>query len=428
MRQLVVRVVTLALMIGGSALVNAAPQLTTVTPLQTHKLLANDGAPDDRFGFAVAVSGNLALIGATGDENGDYSGSAYVFDVTTGQELMKLTPDDTGSGRRYFGNAVGLAGTRAIVGAHYEINGLQSGSAYLFDVSTGAQLAKLIAPDGEVGRRFGSSVALSENRALVGATWYNSGGVTSGKAFVFDATTGQQLATLAPDDPTPRKEFGESVAIAGNLAIVGARGDSEYESWCGAAYVLDATTGEQLAKLTPDDPTETKEFGTSVSLDGRLALIGAPGDDEEYENVGSAYLFDVITGQQLAKFTADDGQWRDDFGWSVALSGDTAIIGARLEDANGVDSGAAYVFNVTTGEQIMRLTPIENPAGDWFAYSVALDGSRAVVGALFDDNSNGLDSGSAYVYEGVPEPSTLILLAMGAVGVLVWAWRRRRRA
>ncbi len=401
---------------------------TIQSPLPSHRLLAEDGGTEDRFGFNVALSGDLALIASPADDdNGDSSGSVCVFDVTTGQQLRRLTPGDAAADD-IFGNAVALSGTRAIIGAHFQhVDGSSRGSAYLFDAATGEQLAKLAPPKGEGGRRFGSSVAISDDIAVVGAYMFNSNGISGGggAAFVFDATTGQLITRLAPDDTNRAKEFGLSVAIDGNRVLVGDVEDGEYGYRSGAVYVFDAISGQQLAKLAANDPMSTQGFGRSVSLLGNLALIGAPGDDWPAENTGAAYLFDIDTGEQLAKLVADVGHRRDEFGWSTSLSGNLAIISALREDARGVDSGAAYVFDVSTGDQIMRLTPLDDAGtGSWFGYDATIDGHRVVVGAPFDNTAYD-HAGAAFVYEVIPEPGTTTLLACGALAGLIW-WRRRR--
>ena len=132
------------------------------------KLLAPDGAADDHFGNSVSLSGNLALLGSRlDDDNGGSSGSAYLFDVTTGNFLQKLTAPDGAADDR-FGQVVRLSGNTALVGSPFDDdNGTDSGSAYLFDVTTGNLLQKLTASDGAVEDRFGGSVSLSGNTALV---------------------------------------------------------------------------------------------------------------------------------------------------------------------------------------------------------------------------------------------------------------------
>ena len=130
------------------------------------KLTASDGAVDDMFGWSVDISGNIAIVGAEAYDNaGDRSGSAYLFDVTTGQELRKLTASDAAADA-IFGKSVAINGNVAIVGAQRHNN--TAGAAYLFEVTTGQELFKLTASDAMPGKFFGGSVAISGNTAVVG--------------------------------------------------------------------------------------------------------------------------------------------------------------------------------------------------------------------------------------------------------------------
>ena len=170
---------------------------------------------------------------------------------------------------------------------------------------------------------------------------------TSTQAALFDVET-----KLTADDAVAGDYFG-SVAISDNTALFGASGDDDGGSNSGSAYLFDVITGSQLAKFTSDDIAADDSFGGSVAISGNTALLGARGDDDGGNHSGSAYLFNVITGNQLAKLTADDAAERDFFGGSVAISGNTAIVGASGDDDGGSNSGSAYLFDVTTG--VIRL-------------------------------------------------------------------------
>ena len=263
-----------------------------------------------------------------------------------------------------------------------------------------AQPHKLLPSDGAADDWFGESVALSGNLAVIGASLDNDNGINSGSAYVFDITTGQQLFKLLPSDGAARDWFGESVAISGNLAVIGVFSDDDNGPGSGSAYVFDITTGQQLSKLLPSDGAEYDLFGTSVAISGNLAVIGADSDDDNGTDSGSAYVFDITTGQQLFKLLPSDGAEYDEFGNSVAISGNLAVIGADSDDNNGTDSGSAYAFDVTTGQQIFKLLPSDGAAGDAFGFSVSISGNLAVIGAS-GDADNGSLSGSAYVFQQV---------------------------
>jgi len=183
-----------------------------------------------------------------------------------------------------------------------------------------------------------------------------------------------------------------------------------------------ATFFDQETKLTASDAAEGDQFGFSVAISGNTALVGAIRDDDAGSNSGSAYLFDAATGNQLAKLTASDAAADDFFGISVAISGNTALVGSPLDGDGGSFSGSAYLFDATTGNQLAKLTASDAAALDQFGISVAISGNTALVGAWQDDDA-GFSSGSAYLYTSIPEPSTLLLGALASVGLLM---RRRR--
>jgi hypothetical protein len=386
------------------------------------KILAGDGAAGDYFGTSIGISGTTAIVGALlDDDNGTSSGSAYLFDTTTGTQGAKLTASDAAA-NDYFGGSVGVSGTTAIVGAQYDDdNGSGSGSAYLFDTTTGTQIFKLTAGDGAANDGFGGSVAISGTTAIVGAGGDGDNGSNSGSAYLFDTSTGTQSAKLTASDGGEFDLFGRSVAISGTTAIVGTS--------LGSAYLFDTTTGAQIFKLTAGDAVAGDWFGWSVAISGTTAIVGASQDDDNGTDSGSVYLFDTTTGNQLFKLTASDGAEFDYFGRSVAISGTTAIIGAEYDADNGADSGSAYLFDTTTGAQLAKLTASDGAANDYFGQSVAIFDDIIMVGARKDDD-NGSDSGSAYVYSSaatVPLPAGVWLLLSGALA-LGWVRRKSARA
>lgn len=368
------------------------------------KLTASDAATDDQFGWSIGVSGNTAIVGAEGDDDaGDRSGSAYLFDVTTGQELRKLIASDAAADAT-FGRSVAISGNVAIVGAQRHNN--TAGAAYLFDVTTGQELFKLTASDAMPDKFFGGSVAISGNTAIVGASSDDHAGSGSGSAYLFDVTTGQQLAKLTASDASANDLFGISVAISGNTALIGAAFDDDRGDRAGSAYLFDVTSRQQIAKLTPSDAAPA--FGGSVAISGNMALVsGGWRLDCCGSDTGAAYLFDVTTRQELAKITPSDGLAGDEFGDTVAISGNTAIVGASRH--NNL-AGSAYLYDLTTGRELTKLIASDAAANDEFGFAVAISGNTAIVGT---------STGAAYLFSTVPEPASLALLALG-LPLLVW--------
>lgn len=361
---------------------------------QSPKIYASDGAAGDNFGAALALSGDTAVVGARHDDDfGMDSGAAYVIDATTGAQLHKLSPSD-GAADDLFGYAVGVGGATAIVGAYHDDDlGADSGSAYLFDVATGAQTRKLLASDGAAGDLFGVSVAMGGSLAVVGAYGDADNGALSGSAYLFNASTGAQTRKLSPTGAAANEWFGYSVGISGNTAIVGSPLDGDLGAGSGSAFLFDATTGAQLRKLLPNDGSAGDNFGISVAISGNRAIVGSYFDSPNGASSGSAYLFDVTTGVQLAKLSASDGAAGDNFGASVAISGNTAIVGAPFDNPSGFGSGSAYLFDVSTGAFITKLVSSAGGVFDQLGSAVAISGGIALAGS-FGDNDRGQLAGS----------------------------------
>ena len=381
------------------------------------KLTATDATGDQGFATSVALSGNTVIIGSPADHAaGDFAGSAYLYNVSTGQQRSKLFASDAAR-HDGFGISVDISGDKAIVGASGD--DFARGSAYLFDALTGQELFKLTASDGNTNQIFGFSVAISGNTALVGAPRNADFGFRS--AYLFDVTTGEELFKLTPSDLFVHfgGAFGISVAISGNTAIIGAPLDDEAGSDSGSAYLFDVITGQQLFKLTASDASGGEAFGGSVAISGNIAIVGAIGDAHAGIESGSAYLFDVITGQELAKFTAADAAAGGRFGSSVAISGNLALIGSDRDAHAGLHSGSAYLFDVMTHEQLIKLTASDAAEGQFFGESVSISGKHALVGSV-----GAAPYGAAYVFSTVPEPASLALLALG-LPLLMWRNSRR---
>ena len=408
--------VTIAVNSIVSAIAFATPA-TASTFNFSEKFTAPDGDASDLFGLSVAIDRNFALIGSgLIDDNGTDSGSAYLFDITNGELLSKLTAPDIAAGDR-FGHSVAIDGDRALIGAFADDDkGFRSGSAYLFDITSSELLRKLTAPDGTVGDAFGISVAIDGDYALIGSIFSDGNVTNSGAAYLFNVTNGELLHKFTAPDGAAFDEF-NSVAIDGNFALIGSRFDDDKGDRSGSAYLFDITNGELLHKLTAPDGTFGDEFGFSVAIDGDFALIGAHAHDPSFAGPdGAAYLFDVTSGELLHKLTIE-GFGNEQFGWSVAIDGDLALIGS-INDDDGIDSGAAYLFDIASGELLQKIKAPDSAAGDIFGLSVAINGDSALIGSPLDDD-NGTNSGSAYLFttEKVPEPSSVLSLL--AIGTLV---------
>ena len=338
---------------------------------QEAKLPASDGGEFNYFGSSVGVSGDAAVVGAMwGGTGGDYSGAAYVFRYDPGppaswiQETKLLASD--ANGWDYFGWSVAIAGDVAVVGAPFnDDNGDYSGSAYVFryNGSNWVEEQKLLPSDGATEDWFGSAVAVSGDAVVIGAQYvhmdYWTGGVSTspGSAYVFryNGSNWVEEQKLVASDGAVADEFGCSVAVSGDVAVIGAHRDDDAcpggEAYCdsGSAYVFryDGLNWVEQQKLLASDTATRDEFGWSVALDGDTAVIGSYRDDDFGHDSGSAYTFhfDGASWVETQKLLASDSARADHFGISVAVSGDTTVVGARCDADNGTDSGSAYVFS-----------------------------------------------------------------------------------
>ncbi|MFG0305664.1 MAG: GC-type dockerin domain-anchored protein [Phycisphaerales bacterium JB040] len=370
------------------------------------KLLPGDGSPEDQFGWSIALGDGKVVVGAwLDDDNGAGSGSAYLFDAASGLQLAKLLPVDGAPGDQ-FGWSVAIGGGVVAVGAHLDDdNGPESGGVYLFDAASGAELRKLLPDDGAPDDQFGWSVSIDAGLVAVGSWRDDDGGSNSGSAYLFDAATGAQLVKLLPEDGAVNDLFGAPIAIRDGVVAVGSFSDDDNGPNSGSVYLFDAGTGAQLRKLLPDDGAEGDRFGRSIGLGGGIAAVTSFLDDDNGLDSGSAYLFDLGTGVQLAKLLPGDGAERDRFGYSIGLDAGVVVVGAAYDADNGGASGSAYLFDAATGVQLAKLLPRDGASGDRFGRTVALDAGVAGAGAYGGDD-NGTNSGAAYLFDlrclGVP--------------------------
>jgi len=391
------------------------PQAKADTWLERQKLLAGDGAASDYFGYSVSISGDFAIAGSYADDDkGNASGSAYIFewDGANWSQQAKLLAFD-GAASDYFGYSVSISGDFAIAGAYGDDDkGGNSGSAYIFkrDGETWSQQAKLVASDGAAADYFGWAVSISGDYALVVARYDDDKGTDSGSAYIFkrDGTSWSQQVKLTASDGAANDNFGGwSVSINGDLAIVGARGDSDMGYASGSAYIFKRAgeTWVEQTKLLADDGDANDYFGISASISGDFAVVGAYGNDDSGDRSGSAYIFtpddiDPNNWIQRQKLTASDGNTDDYFGWSVSISGDYAIIGARQDDDMGSNSGSAYIFKRIGASWVeqQKLLASDGAASDYFGYSVSISGNKAIAGAYNDVSA----AGSAYAFRSCP--------------------------
>jgi FG-GAP repeat len=383
-KKIIVLLVQVILLVASALLADAA----TKTITERAKITPAEGGI--RFGRSVALSGDRALVGdCFYSVGGLYSGAAYIFvyDGTNWTEQAQLRPLDSAEGDE-FGNAVAIEGDRAVVGAFHKGEQFRPmGAVYIFEFHgiSWNQTAKLVASDGKSNDGFGTSVSVSGDRVVIGTPGRNR---ENGVAYIFsfDGTTWNSEAKLALADVTSGDDFGSAVSISGTRALIGARGRDDIGTNNGAAYIFtfDGTVWTQEAQLLASDNASGDEFGFAVSLNGSRALIGA---HYALLGQGAAYVFTAngTTWTQETKLTASDGEPNDNFGASVSLSGKRALVGA-IETGNYPQSGTAYLYQrtSTSWSEHFKLIASDGMAQDSFGVSLSLSGNRLLVGAQND--------------------------------------------
>ncbi len=374
------------------------------------KILSPDLEPGDIFAAAVAVDGDTMLLAAEyDDDNGTDSGSVWVYRYHKNAwvPVQKLKPMDAQTGDN-FGRSVTLQGKVAVVGAHWDDdNGNQAGSVYIFqhNGSEWVQVQKLLAPDGAPNDRFGATLALHGKRLLVGS-WLDddkggaSGSVYSfhhnGSAWVFDQK-------LTASDGSGGDQFARYVAMSRGVALIGAWKDDAAGVDSGSAYIY-RHTGTQWVeeqKLVPNDLGAGDLFGWATHMDKDVAIVGSYNDDDGAQNAGAVYVYrDTGSGWVMEqKVLADDAAAFNQFGYSIAVHGDTMLLGSKITQPSVNQVGKAYVFRRSGGVWTQRrlLEPPDGAAFDAYSFHLHMHANTFVVGA-WRHEAGGVQAGAAYVW------------------------------
>lgn len=398
------------------------------------KLTAADGAANDFFGIAVALSGENVVVGAFAHDNGGKTdqGAAYIFSRHAGGinqwgQVKKLRAAD-GASLDFFGNSVAIEGETVVVGSSFDAvsSNNSQGSAYIFQQNAGGagnwgQVKKLAAADGAAYDFFGKSVALSGTTLLISANRDDVNGIADiGSSYIFKNTGADWTPQAKPLPPLPADcgtadQYGWSVAIDGDTAVVGAPQDRiGINQAQGSAYVLERNQGGAnkwgLVKiLLASGGAANDRFGSAVTISGDKIAVGAPlGDVDANPNQGAVYLFERNAGGannwgEIKKLTAADGAAQEEFGNALDISGSTIVVGKYKEAGN---EGAAYIFERDAGGasnwgEVKKLTIDSQQFSRRFGFSVAVDGNFVAVGSPADFIVQPTISatGAAYVFE-----------------------------
>jgi hypothetical protein len=403
-----------------------------VTPEDTFgsllKLVPSDPADNGSFGLSVAVDGAYALVGSPGEDgSGTNSGAAYLFLQSQGGldgwgQIKKLVASDA-QAEDVLGVSVAISGDYALVGAEGEDGaGSARGAAYLFYRNQGGadnwgELKKIVASDAANDDTFGYSVAMDGDYLVVGADGEDGAGTIRGAAYLFYRNQGGadnwgQLFKLTADDAMDNNHFGYRVDIKGDYVLVGSPYSAGAGTNRGAAYLFYRNQGGadnwgQFRKILPSDPANDVWFGSALSIDGDLLVVGSAWDDTGGTNRGAAYLFGRNQGGadnwgQLKKLVASDANNDDFFGFDVDVNGGFVVAGALFSGGGGTERGQVYLFSKNEGGtdnwgQAQRLRASDGENQDWFGSSIALAGSYLLAGATGEDGA-GTDRGAVYVF------------------------------
>lgn len=387
--------------------------------------LATNSERDASFGESLAISGDTIVVGARLFL--DAFGAAYVYqaDGADWNEIQKLAPSDGALGDLLmFGHAVAVENDTMVVTAPNALNGpsgvgIATGAAYVFrfDGTRWSEIAKLVPGDGTADDAFGASVGISGDTVVVGTPTRNA-------VYVFERNLGGrdswgQLVKL--ESPSAGPGFGQDVSISGDTLVVAAPGSLAGPVAGGSATLFRGigiwAQEAQLTEANVGSVQETNTFAGSVAIHGDTLVVGTR---EQAASLvpGAAHIFqrDGVLWTEQAKLEARDSTLGDLFGRSVAIDGDAVLIGAPGADKGVLPAvGAAYVFDRTGTDwkQRARLAPSIGEATDRFGTGVGIDGETLVGGAPNVEELTpppppieSLEVGAAFVFATCPENPT----------------------
>ncbi len=401
---------------------------------ETEQVYASDADPNDQFGHAVALTGDVLLVGAPAHAP-QSAGAAYIIrrqpsgDWAPEQLLVPtgLAPSSQ------FGFSVAASADVCVVGAPTDPTAsFDAGAAYVYryDVGMGAWLpdATLFSFDRDPLDEFGHSVAIDDAGELitVGA-WHDSdNGTKSGSVHVYrwSGSSWDHEAKLIGSDVTIEDKFGEACDVSGDVIVVGARGDDESATTGGAVYVYRNTAGvwSEETKLISSDAVNFDRLGQAVAIDGDVVVAGAYFDDDAGTSSGATFVFrrDTMTGtwSEEQKLTPAGLGPGDQLGFAVSIDGDLIAVSAPNDDDAADNTGAVYFFRHALGvwTEEAKLVPKDGGVNDSFGQSLSLDGTRFVAGASLDDDQF-TNAGAAYIYEDIDLFTLIAPAGYGTPGV-----------
>ncbi|MGI8906936.1 MAG: hypothetical protein ACR2IE_10645 [Candidatus Sumerlaeaceae bacterium] len=354
----------------------------------------------DQFGAEVAVTSKDLVIGAPYDSNSTVGGgsvSIYDAKLLSFRQLINRTGLDTFTS---FGAALAIAGRSVVIGEPQgDFSLIDSGYGYLVSLKIINYQRTFVNPALSAQDYFGTDVAARKKLYALGAPGDDTVTSNAGTVYVFDQKTSLPVSILFPASISQNQEFGSALAfLSGNVIAVGAPGQiAPAGANAGAAYVYDARTRQYFGLILEPGRRPGARFGAALAASKRLLAVGAPGELTS----GAVYLYNLSTGAAPVRFDNPSPDTGDLFGTSVAFVGKSyLLVGAPGDDFGGVDAGAAYLFDISTGAVVLTIVNPESTPGDRFGHVVASDGKRLFIGSPGNVVSGILSAGSVFVIEG----------------------------
>ena len=388
--------------------VHALPALSEVSP-KSIKIKPADVVSGDYFGIQLALDGDVAILNSWKDDRtvGTGEGSLYefTFNGINWVETEKIEPIESANDDSW-GRYIEFKGdhlfSSTVIGLNDDL--VKTGSVTVFrNISeTWTETDVLFANDGEDRDFFGTGISHEVNRLLIGAYGHdlNVGDEGAVYYFEFENDSWIQKQKLTPQITTEFLWFGRDLVLAGDFAFIGAMGDDELGNRAGAVFIFESINGTwiETGKLLSTNPAENNLFGIHVDYDQGTLIVSELGDDDVINNSGAVYIYELIDGvwRQIDKLKAPDPIEDHYFGTSIAISGNTLIIGADLDDDLAQSSGAAYYYQKSNNEWrlIEKITHRDSGPSESFGGAVATSENRALIGMYAEEGT-----GAGYIFD-----------------------------
>ena len=350
-----------------------------------YELTAPGISDGDAFGFRIAIDGSLLVVSAPNDQDATgirTAGVVYIFNLSDGAYIARLTANDAAITDQ-LGWGLGISTPAIVAGAPNDIVGsIRMGSVYVFDSRFHSQIRKFTPPGGTENARYGAALSVNQTYLAVCALRLDSGLGETGAVFVYSYFDGSLVNKLEANDPQVGQGFGSTVGILGDRIYVGAPYDDDRGGTAGAVYVFDAVSGDQLAKILPPAvnpvPNNGMQFGTRLVVDEHMLLVAARLDDELVDDNGAVYVYDPVTYDYLDKILLPDAMVDDAIGNSLAAGDRQYGVSATNRDTQGTNSGSAFIIT-----QNCRPDVNDDSLVDFFDVS-------SLVNARIDYNGDGV--------------------------------------